>query len=267
MPLPFALAAGSLIYGSTTGASSATTAAVLGTATGGGVSAWLAWLFFRNKPPELTAEHQASLAAQSTMTTERIDEATRTVVEARDAVNSVATAINLLAEKSARSAESLHQSSDLIVEASVTLLAADQAAQNSSERLTALAPNLHMLLQRMQEENQVTAARLDALILQLNKRDEQIAQAQSDIAGLTHTINEQAAVMAELGDAVQTLETENARQAQIIVTQKHTISQLEEQSGRALDQLSIFKAIAKKTMAKKNEDEQQHSGPKANGMN
>lgn len=267
MPLPFALAAGSLIYGSTAGATSATTAAVVGTATGGGVSAWLAWLFFRNKPAELSAEHQASLAAQSAMTTERIDEAARTVVEARDAVGSVATAITLLTEEAARSAESLHQSSDLIAETSLTLLAADQAAQDSSERLTALQPNLQVLLQRMQEENQATTARLDALILQLNKRDEQITQAQTDIAGLTHVINEQAAVMTELGEAVQTLETENAKQAQIIVNQKHTITQLEEQGGRALEQLSIFKAIAKKAMAKKAEDEQQHSGHKANGMN
>lgn len=265
MPVPFALAAVPVIYAAAAaGASSTATAAVVGTAAtaGGGFSAWLAWLFLRKKPLEISPEHQDSLDAQNTLTTERIAEADRTVAEVHHAVDSVVTAVTLLREATETSAASLSQSSAQIAETSSNLLAADQAAQESSERLTALQPGLQELLQRMQEEGQRTTERLEALTAQLSRRDEEMAQASSDITRLTQVVEQQAAVMIDLGDALQTLQTRNVEQAREIVAKEQLITNLEIQAERTLGQLRFFKEMAKQVMATKPEG-QQPRGPNA----
>ncbi len=224
MPVPLVLAA-----------AAASGAAAVGANAAGGNNWFVWWFFSKRNSPDLTEEHQRSLDAQHQITLARIDEANAALVGLQGAIRAVD--ISEAAENVVASAASIHQSTDQLSHMAGAFREAGQEARLSADAIAALNPGLQALLEKMQEENVITAARLDALNVLLTTKDQDMAQARRDIQTLTQVVGEQAETIALLGDTVQ-------EQQQTIVTQAQKITDLSAESARTYKNCQFFKQMA-----------------------
>lgn len=248
MPLPFLLAA-PVLYAASAGAAATvttTTATLIGVGAGAGgiavgAGSWWAWGFFSNQDTEPTQAHQDSLAAQNRMTEDRINGANEAVAllareaatlrqEVREAVSATTVSI-----------DHLNQLSGRISETNGRLMTAVESARESSRILADSIPVLREVSERSYLQGIAAVTMLSELNELLALKVDTVIQTARDIGTLQHVVDEQATVITQLGNAVQTLTSENEAQGRVIIQKDREITQLKALSTRLGEQCRFFK--------------------------
>lgn len=220
--IPIIVPAAAAVYGAAAGAGAAASSSsiplaigAVTTVTGGGFFAW--WYNIFGKKTDTSAEHQASLVAEQEITQQRITNSEAIIKDTQLAVVKIADKIADLSQRTAAVTPAISQATQQIKQTGNEIQVANNDTQESTLSLVNLHSQFQEMLLKMQQESQITTARLQQLETLVNTKN-------NEIANLT-------TVVATQGKALETMRAENDAQQAIIDRYQATVPQLVKQLG------------------------------------
>lgn len=219
--IPIIVPAAAAVYGAAAGAGAAASSSSIPLTIGAVttvtavIGAWLSNIF--GKKTDTSAEHQASLVAEQEITQRRIADSEARIKDTQQAVEGVADKIADLSQRTASVTPAISQASEQIKQTGRELQVANNDTQESTHSLVSLHNQFQEVLLKMQQESQITTARLQQL-------EELVYTKNNEIANLT-------TVVATQGKALETMQAEKQAQEVIIDRYKATFPKLVSQLG------------------------------------